>query len=149
MSMMGQAAMSGTYQPTSGMTTGRNDPDWGVWTAAIMVLAGLLNAIRGGIALVNDDWAVWDNTENMYVGLTTWGWLHLVVGLAVLVSGCVVLTGNMVARIVGIIAATCNLMLGFLAVPLHPVWSLLTMALDVLIIWTLTVRGSELARRTS
>jgi hypothetical protein len=109
-----------------------------------MIIAGSLNALYGLIAVVNDEWVVWGNRANLYLDISQWGWVHLVVGLALLFSGIGVFSGNVLARTVGVIAAAVSLIANFAFIPAYPVWSLVVVTIDVLIIWALTAHGSEM-----
>src|SRR3954471_4391214 len=98
-----------SYQAPEYMTDDGGRTGWTGWIAfagVMMIIAGTLNAIYGLIAIVNDDWTVWTNSGSLLVDISKWGWMHLVVGLVVLASGVGVFSGNVLARTVGVIAAT-------------------------------------------
>ena len=81
------------------------------------------------------------------VNYTTWGWVHLLGGIIVAAAGFCVFTGQIWARTVGVILALLSAIVnvGFLAA--YPVWSLMMIALDVVVILALTVHGSEMRER--
>jgi hypothetical protein len=120
---------------------------WGVFAATMMIIGGSLNAINGVVAVVNDDWAVWTNSSTVYFDLTSWGWIHIVAGVLVAIAGFGVLSGNVLARTVGVILAGLSLIANFLFLPVYPLWSIVVITLDVLVIWALTAHGSELRTR--
>jgi hypothetical protein len=117
---------------------------WGVFAATIMIIGGSLNAMYGLVAVVNDDWVVWTNRNSAYLDLSSWGWVHIVVGLLVAVAGFGVLSGNVLARTVGVVLAGISLITNFLFLPVYPLWSLIVITLDVLVIWALTAHGRKL-----
>src|SRR5690606_23648475 len=78
---------------------------WNVFAATILMIAGALHLIWGFVAVVNDDWVVWGNRADLYIDLSAWGWVHLAAGAVVLLAGFGVLTGNVLARIVGVAVA--------------------------------------------
>jgi hypothetical protein len=118
--------------------------DWGIFAATMMILGGILNVIHGLVALLNDDWAVWTNRGAVYLDLTTWGWVHVLVGALVALAGAGILTGNLLARTVGVILAGISLVTNFLYMPVYPLWALTVITLDVLVIWALTAHGREM-----
>ena len=120
---------------------------WSFFAATMMIIGGGLNAIYGLVAVVNDDWVVWTNSDSAYLDLTAWGWLHIVVGLLVVLAGFGVLSGNIVARTVGVVLAGLSLIVNFLFIPVYPLWSLIVITIDVLVIWALTAHGRELRTR--
>jgi len=121
---------------------------WGGWiifAAVMMILVGTLNALHGLVALFNDDWVVWTNRGDLYLDLTTWGWIHLGVGLAVALAGIGLFTGNVLARGIAVLIAGLSIVANFLYMPAYPAWALTIIAIDVLVIYALTAHGRDLA----
>jgi hypothetical protein len=139
-----------TYrEPTGLRDTYREPTGWVGWiyfAAVLMIIAGTLNAIQGFIAIVNDEWVVWGNRANLYLDLTTWGWVHLIIGVAVLLAGFGVLSGNVLARGVAVLLASVAIIANFLSIPAYPVWALTIIAMSVFVIYALTAHGGELRR---
>jgi hypothetical protein len=78
---------------------------------------------------------------------TSWGWAHLVGGLLAVVAGVAILrNGRRPARVAGIAVAFLSAVvnLGFQVVA--PIWTALIIALDVVVIYALTVHGQEIER---
>jgi hypothetical protein len=69
------------------------------------------------------------------------GVCHLLVGLGVALAGVAVWLGQGWARVVAAILALASAVTSFLFIPHYPFWSLTIIALDVLVIWALTVHG--------
>jgi len=126
------------YEETTGWV------DWGIFAALMMILGGVVNAIYGFVAAVNDDWVVWTNRDSVYLDLSTWGWVQMVVGGLVILAGFGVLSGNVVARTVGVVLAGVSMLSNFFFVPVYPLWALTVITIDVLVIWALTAHGREL-----
>ncbi|HEX6422967.1 MAG TPA: hypothetical protein VFZ79_05775 [Acidimicrobiales bacterium] len=118
---------------------------WIFFAAVMMIIAGALNAIHGLVAILNDEWVVWGNRADLYIDLTTWGWVHLVIGIAVLLAGFGLLSGNVLARAVAVLVASVSIVANFLFIPAYPVWALTVIAIDVFVIYALTAHGRELA----
>src|SRR5829696_3649755 len=117
---------------------------WIVFAAVMMILVGTLNAIHGLVAIFNDDWVVWTNRGNLYFDLTTWGWIHLGVGIAVALAGFGLFTGNVLARAIAVLVAGISIVANFLYLPAYPVWALVIIAIDVFVIYALTAHGRDL-----
>jgi hypothetical protein len=129
-----------SYTEPSGWT------GWIVFAATMMIIVGGLNAFQGLVALLNDTWAGWNPvTGNAVVlDITQWGWVHLIVGLVLVLAGFGVLSGNILARLVGVVVAGVSLVTNFFFLPVYTFWSLLLILVDILIIWALTVHGREM-----
>ena len=134
-----------TYQSSDSTTSTRTGwTGWITFAAIMMIIAGSLNTLYGLIAVVNDEWVVWTNRASVYLDISQWGWVHLIVGLLVLFSGIALFSGNVLARTVAVIAVAISLMSNFLFLPAYPVWAIIVITIDVLVIWALTAHGSEM-----
>lgn len=142
-----------THEPTTSANAARGYREessgwagWIIFASVMMVLAGGLNAIHGLVAIFNDDWVVWGNRANLYLDLTTWGWLHLIVGIVVFLAGIGLLSGNVLARAIAVIVASVAIIANFLFIPAFPVWALTVITVNVFVIYALTAHGRELRR---
>ena len=110
-----------------------------------MVMLGAFHAIEGLVALFKDEYfLVGKNGLTVHVDYTAWGWTHLIFGVVIVFAGVSLFSGRMWARIVAVIVAMLSAIvnLGFLSA--YPIWSTIMIALDVLVIWAVTVHGSEM-----
>ena len=131
--------MSQTMErPRSGLAVG-----FIVFAGVAMVMIGAFHALQGLVALFNDDFYVVGQKWIFEFDLTTWGWIHLIVGVVVAVAGFFVFNGAVWARAVGIAVAALSAVLNFMWLPYYPIWSLIIIALDVLVIWALSVHGRD------
>ena len=142
-----QRATNGSSTPPSGTPTPTSNTAVGltVFAGIMMIMLGVLQAIQGVVALFNDDFYVVGQKWVFEFDLTTWGWIHLVVGALVAVAGFFVFQGLLWARLIGIAVAAVSIGLNFMWLPYYPMWSLLIIALDVFVIWALTVHGRDIA----
>jgi hypothetical protein len=115
-----------------------------LFAGVVMMVAGVWHALAGLGAVVNDK--VYVSTPGYIYGfdLTSWGWIHIVLGIVVAAAGFTVLLGMVWARVVGIVVASVSLIANFMFIPHYPVWSLLIIALDVAVIWALATYRTEL-----
>ena len=117
---------------------------WIVFAGIMLIIGGTLNAIYGLVAILNDEWVVWGNRGVVYLDVTGWGWIHLALGLIVVLAGAGVMTGSSIARAIGVVIAALSMFANFLALPLYPLWSITVLTIDVLVIWALIAHGSEM-----
>ena len=130
----------GSVAQTNGFAVGLT-----LFAAVMMMMVGVFQAIQGVVALFNDTFYVVGEKWTFSFDVTTWGWVHLVMGVIVAAAGFFVLQGAVWARAVGVAVAALSAVLNFLWLPYYPVWSLLIIALDVFVIWALIAHGREVA----
>jgi hypothetical protein len=142
--------MSRTMEPetrSTGLSSSDEPTGWTGWIAfagVMMIIGGCLNLFYGIVAAVNDEWVVWTNRAAVYLDVSEWGWVHIVLGTIVLLAGIGVFSGNILARIVGVVVAALSLLANFLFIPAYPLWALTVITIDVLVIWALTAHGREM-----
>jgi hypothetical protein len=119
---------------------------WITFAGVMMIIGGSLNLLYGIVAAVNDEWVVWTNRADIYLDMSEWGWVHIVLGAIVLLAGIGVFSGNVLARIVGVIVASLSLLANFFFIPAYPLWAITVIVIDVLVIWALTAHGGEMRR---
>jgi hypothetical protein len=114
-----------------------------IFAGTVLSVVGLFQFFEGLSAVLKDD--VYVTTPN-YVyqfDLTTWGWMHLVVGAVAVAVGLAILMGQSWAMVAGIIMATLSLLMQFLFIPWAPFWAMVIIAVDIFIIWALAARLGE------
>jgi hypothetical protein len=130
---------------------GRQTSGWAVglilFAAIMMIMTGVFQALEGLIAIFENEFYVATRNYLFQFDATTWGWIHLVVGLLVAFAGWGLLSGRTWARATAIALAVLSAIANFLFIPYYPFWSLLIIALDVFVIWAIAARGGELRER--
>ena len=118
---------------------------WIAFAGLMMILLGAFHALQGLVALVREEYFLTaESGLVLAVDFTVWGWVHLVAGSVVVVAGVGVMRGQVWARVAGTILAMLSALVnvGFMAA--YPVWSVMMITIDVLVILALTVHGSEM-----
>ena len=118
--------------------------DWIYFAGIMMILLGFFQAIEGLVALFNDEYyLVTRNDLVISLDYTTWGWVHLLLGIVVAGAGLGMMLGQMWARVVGILVAMLSAIANIAFLAAFPVWSTIIITIDVLVIYALTVHGRE------
>lgn len=117
---------------------------WIYFAGFMMLLVGFFQIMLGLVALLNSDFYTAVNGTLVVWDFTTWGWIHLIGGVVVLLTGMSLFSGSHWARILAIILVALNLLSHFVFLSAYPVWSIAVMVIDVFIIYALTVHGKEL-----
>ena len=117
---------------------------WIVFSGILMVMLGMFQAVMGFVALFKDDFYLVART-GLVVSLdyTTWGWVHLLIGILAVCAGFGVLVGQMWARVFGIILALVSAVTNLVFIAAYPVWSTIVIVVDILVIFALSVHGRE------
>ena len=110
-----------------------------IFAGTLMLIAGVFQFIEGLTALINGtDFLVKTPNFLFTFNATTWGWIHLILGLVLALAGGFIFTGNLAARSVGIAAAILSAIANFMWLPYYPLWGIIVIALDIFIVWGLT-----------
>lgn len=115
-----------------------------VFAGVTMVLAGSLQALQGIVALANDTFYVVGEEYLFEFDVTSWGWIHLIMGIIVALAGVALFQGAVWARTVAVIVASVSIIANFLWMPYYPIWSLTIIAFGVFVIWAATMHGRDI-----
>jgi hypothetical protein len=147
MSDMSQRA---TYENAEPLSTGTREHTtgwvgWILFAGMMLVLVGSFHVIEGLVAVFRDEvLLVGQSGLVLDVDYTTWGWTHIVGGAVAILVGACLLAGQMWARVVAVIVAMLSALANLAFLPAYPIWSTIMIAIDVLVIWAVTVHGSEM-----
>jgi hypothetical protein len=116
-----------------------------IWFAGlVLVLVGTINAIEGLAAIVEDDVFVTTGQGGLLVfDLTTWGWVHLLLGALQILAGLALFSGATWARVTAIVLVMLSVIGHIAWLNAQPVWSVIVIVLDLLVLWALVVHGDE------
>ncbi len=118
---------------------------WTMFAAFMMILIGAWWIIAGLVALVNDDFYVATKNYLFKFDATSWGWIHLIIGILVLLAGFGLFSGAVWARTVGVIMGLVAALAGFAWLPWYPFWAILIVVASVAVIWALTAHGRDIS----
>lgn len=102
-----------------------------------LITVGVLQVVQG-IALAKDDIIVIGVEYTYNWSVTARGWIHLALGVLIAVIGFALVAGATWARVVAIVIAGLSIIANFQWLPYYPWWSVLIIALDVVVIWAVT-----------
>ncbi|MEU9293684.1 hypothetical protein [Streptomyces sp. NPDC048266] len=116
----------------------------GAWAAGgtlfagvLMLITGFVDILQGITGIAKDDVYTRVGDYVFKFNLTTWGWIHLILGVILVIVGAGILKGAEWGRISGIALASLNVLLHFLFLPYQPWWALFSMAVSIFVIWAL------------
>jgi hypothetical protein len=117
---------------------------WVFFAATLMLLVGFYQIIVGVVALFDDGFFLVSN-DGVLTGVdyTTWGFVHMLLGVAAVVSGFGVMLGQLWARIVGIVMAVVSVLTNVAFLAAYPIWSVTIIVVDLIAIYALIVHGGE------
>lgn len=118
---------------------------WVLFAGVMLILGGTFQMIAGVVALIDDGYYV-VRPSGLVVGVsyTTWGWTHLLLGLVALLAGFSLMKGQTWARVVAIIVAILAAVANFVFIAANPVWGVIQITVNVLVIYAIAAHGEEL-----
>jgi hypothetical protein len=117
---------------------------WVLFAGILMVTVGFFNILQGFVALLNSAYYDLPRTELAFLqNYAAWGWILLISGAILTAAGYGVMVGKTWARTVGVILAVVNAVSNMAFAAAYPIWTAITIAIDVLVIYALVVHGRE------
>jgi hypothetical protein len=118
-----------------------------VFAGTMLLIIGGVNIFQGFIALFDDEHLVVTPENLILVDLTGWGWVLLISGLIMVAAGLGLLAAQTWARITAIVIVIVHAIIQIAWLGAYPVWSLLMIALDVVVLYALTAGWSDVRAR--
>jgi len=119
---------------------------WIVFAGFFMIINGIFGGLQGLSALLRDQsYFVVGENGLLTFNYTAWGWIHLLLGILLIVVGIFLLRGAGWARILAVIIVGIHMIAQFGFISSFPVWGIIMIALDALILYALLVHGREIS----
>jgi hypothetical protein len=131
-----------TQRETSGWAIG-----WTVYAGVMMIMLGFFHAIAGLVGVLEDELYVATPNYLLQFDATTWGWIHLIMGIIVVLAGFALFSGAVWARTIGVLLAVLSGLANFAWLPWYPVWSIIMITAAAFVIWALTAHGRDIQQR--
>ena len=113
------------------------------FAVALLITVGIFQALQGLTALFSGDFYVVAPNNVFAFNVTTWGWIHLIIGIIAVAVGVGLFYGASWARGAGMGIAVVQAISQFMFLPHYPGWSIVIIALDVAVIWALATYRSD------
>ena len=111
----------------------------------LLILAGIFHVIDGIVGLVNNDFYVKTDNWVFKFNVTSWGWIHILLGIIAILAGVGLFSGAIWARTVAVIVAAVSIIANFVWLPYYPWWAVLVIVLDFFVIWAVVLHGRDVA----
>jgi hypothetical protein len=122
----------------------RQPTGWTVFAGALMLIVGSLDALWGLAGILNDEIVFVGGQGGVIIAdVSMWGWVHLILGSIVAITGLGLFAGTEWARWSAIFFVSINAVTQIVWFPAAPLWAFLMILLDVTIIYQLTARWEE------
>jgi hypothetical protein len=109
----------------------------------MLITVAAFQILEGIAAIAEDSIFVIGIKYTYEFDVTTWGWIHLVLGIIGVAVGIGLLLGQAWGLLGGVVIAFVSALTNFAFLPYYPFWSIVVLAFNVFVIWALT---SELVR---
>ena len=114
---------------------------WVIFAGVVMMVVGLLDVFWGLAAVINGEVVTVGGRGGVVVwDVSAWGWFHLITGSLVALTGLGLLGAQSWARWFGVFFVSLNMLAQFGSIALFPLWSIMIIAIDIVILYQLTAR---------
>ena len=145
----GDTARTSPGTPTTTGTFAPAASGWVRFAGVVMTVVGIFGVIQGLLALLAPTYYIVTSGGVVAVAIGTWAWVHLIVGALVALTGGGLLSGDQPwARGAGMAIVGVSLLVQLAFLPAAPLWSILVIALDVMILIALAGATTEAAQRS-
>jgi uncharacterized membrane protein len=138
-----------TTRPSPSYSMSTNDVSgwtgWVIFAGIMLIMVGAFQVLQGLVALFNRGYYLVSSSGLVLsVDYTVWGWTHLILGILAAVTGLGLLAGNTAARVAGVVLAVISAIVNLVFIAAYPIWSIIVITVDVIVIYAIVVHGREL-----
>lgn len=116
---------------------------WVYFAGTMMFVVGGAHIISGLVGIFHREFYAVTAAGLVAFNFTTWGWIQLVLGVLLMLTGAGIWAGATWARMVGVALAVLAMLDNFAFLSAYPLWSLIGIILSGFVIYALTMHGAE------
>ncbi len=117
-----------------------------MFASVMLMIVGVFQFLAGIAAIINDETFVIGQEYVFKLDTTSWGWIHMLLGILLFLAGLALIQGAVWARTVATILAALSAISAFMWLPYQPWWSVLIIVLDIFVIWAVTAHGRDITK---
>jgi hypothetical protein len=121
----------------------RRTSGWVSFAGYLLIVLGFFHLIAGLVALFQPSQYVVTESQLLIFNYTAWGWTHLIFGVILMAAAGALFSGKMWARVLTIILATLSAIANFGFIWAYPLWSIMMITIDILIIYSVAMHGAR------
>ena len=106
----------------------------------LLIMASCMSFLQGASAIANDDLYSQGSDYTYRLNMTTWGWIHVALGVLCLVVAIGILMRTSWGQVTGMIVAGLSVLANFAFLPVYPWWAVIVIAFDLVVLWALSVQ---------
>ena len=113
----------------------------------LMLLVGPFQVVEGVLALLLPDSYAGARGQVLLVDLAVWGWVHLALGVLIVVAGVGLLRREVSdgARVTAIVVIGLGMLVQLAWLPAAPIWSIIMIGFGLLVLHALIVTSGDVA----
>jgi hypothetical protein len=128
---------------TAKVRMGTQQSGWVTFAGVLMIVAGFFHAITGLVAILKPELYVATENHLFAFDYTQWGWVHLIFGAILIFSAASLYGGRLWGRVVAITMATVSAVINFGFIWAYPLWSIMIIVMDMVIIYSVAMYGGR------
>jgi hypothetical protein len=117
---------------------------WLGFASFMLLFAGFFNIIEGVADRARQAVFIHSSGDVWVLNYNKWGWINIVVGILLVIASLSLLKGGMYGRVFGALVVVVSMLAAAASIPIYPIWALLILVVDALILYAIVVHGHEL-----
>lgn len=119
---------------------------WIYFVGILLIVRALLQVIFGLISFFQPEFYLVTQGEFLYFNYDMWGWIHILWGILLFSAGVSVMRGGMWGRVFASVLVALSLVGNVLFMPAYPIWSIVAIIIDLLILYAIFAHGREVRK---
>lgn len=116
---------------------------WVYFAGSMLLVVGGVQIISGLVGIFHKSFYAVSSSGLVAFNYAAWGWINLILGAIVLLTGLGVWAGSAWARTIAVFLAVLVMIDNVAFITAYPLWSIIALIINGFIIYALTMHGDE------
>jgi hypothetical protein len=119
---------------------------WLGFASFMLLFAGFFNIIEGVADRARQAVFIHSSGDVWVLNYNKWGWINIAVGVLLVIAALSLLKGGVFGRVFGSLVVVLSMLAAATSIPVYPIWSVLILVVDALILYAIVVHGHEVRK---
>jgi hypothetical protein len=117
---------------------------WVAFASFLLMFDGIMQIIYGFAAVLHQGWYITTSQGAAIINTAAWGWVGMLTGLVLLLTGLSLLRGNAFGRVMGTLFVALGFIVNLALLAVTPIWSSIALVAYALAGYAILAHGGEM-----
>jgi hypothetical protein len=121
---------------------------WLGFASFMLLFAGFFNIIEGVADRARQAVFIHSSGDVWVLNYNKWGWINIAIGVLLIIAALSLVKGGVFGRVFSGLVVVVSMLAAATSIPIYPIWSVLILVVDALVLYSIVVHGHELKSKS-